>query len=560
MSIINTNYYILNKYSLDFNNILNNLRIDNNKIKDWCLQYDFINCQLQDLLKVYPKTPVNYSIIDTSVIHYNYSKMRSSTNMSVQQLNDNINDDNCFALLSKIKNIANNYDDLNKEQIFQNNYITKFKDVYSKDLYIFNYLSNNYKTNISSLFDLNPLQSQLLTNQSFFHLYFLKSLMNYYFSYNSNLKNNLINNVDTLTLDTSINIVDVQTDVLKIILINQYGFTNISNEFIDSFQTSQSDISTIFQDYIPTTFKSNFIQTFFDLFNHNFSFNFVDDIFNLSRYFNFRGLNALSYNLYSISDLSEFENLQIQQRDYATTLSDFEQQIVSYFQGSLNSYHTLKQYLYLLYLNRFQFEKFVNIIDLVANTYVSDNITLSNIYYFNKFSHLQNLFSEWKKNIYITNFQKRIVSDYTKDKQKVSLTQNIVKFAYIHEMYDVIENFIATDNFSDYLTSIQKEVYDHLRSTGSIDQNIDWCSCNIPLKVYFMSYLKEKVLDIDVTKVTEYILEQIDNSEVVYHDFDDVCEEFINIGSEKMFEFYQNMLTSTNGDVFSNAIHNIYKM
>jgi hypothetical protein len=510
---------------------------------------------------IYPKTPVNYNIIDQKIIKYDQSKMISSTDMSAQQLNDNITDDNCFALLSKIKNISNNYDDLQKEQIFQNNYITKFKDMYSKDLYIFNYLSNNYPINMSSLFDLDPLQLQLLTNQSFFHLYFLKSLMTYYFSYNSNLKNNLINNVDILTLlNQDINTVDVQTDILKIILINQYGFTNISDDFIDSFQTTQNNISSIFQDYIPTTFKSNFIQTFFDLFNHNFSFNFVDEIFNSSRYFNFRGLNALSYNLYSVSDLSNYENLQILQQDYATTLNDFEQQIVTYFQGSLNSYHTLKQYLYLLYLNRFQFEKFVNIIDIIANTYVSDNIILSDIYYFNKFSHLQNLFSEWKKNIYITNFQKRIESDYIKVKQKSSLiSQNIVKFAYIYEMYDVIENFIETNTFSDYLTSVQKEVYNHLRSIGSVDQNIDWCSCNIPLKVYFMSYLKEKVLGVDITKATDYILEQIDNSEIVYHNFDDVCEEFINIGGEKMFEFYQNMLTSTNGDVFSNAIHNIFK-
>jgi len=561
MSIINTNYYILNKYSLNFTNILNNLKQDNNKIKDWCLQYDFINCGLQDLLEIYPKILSNSNIIDFKETHYNHSKMISSTDMSAQQLNNNILDDNCFTLLSKIKNIANNYDDLVKEQVFQNNYITKFKDIYNKDLYIYNYLSSNYTSNMSGLFSkttLDPFQNQILINQSFFHLYFLKSLMSYYFSYNSDLKNNLINNIDTLTLDTSIDITDIQTDiqtdVLKIILINQYGFTNISDDFINNFSLSQTNI---FQDAILTTFKSNFIQTFFDLFNHKFSFEFTDNIFNLSKYFNFKGLNALSYNLYTVSDLSMFENLQVTQMD---NLSDFEQQIVTYFQGSLNSYHTLKQYLYLLYLYRFQYEKFINIINLVASTYVLNNIQLSDIYYFNKFSHLQNLFNEWKKNIYTVNFQKSIVSDYTKAKQLELLTPDIVKFAYIHEMYDVIENFIASDVFTDYLTSIQKEVYDYLRSTGSIDQNVDWCSCNIPLKVYFMSYLKEKVLDVDITAATAYITTQINNSDIITHDFDVVCDEFINIGGEKMFEFYQNMLSSTNGDVFSNAIHNVYKL
>lgn len=594
MSTLSSKYYIfIKKHSLDFNNILDNLYTMNNNLRLWCLQYDFINCYLQDLLEDYPKLLTYSNIIDHRQILYNQNKIMTATSMSVDQLNTAITDSGCYSLLNRVRKISTNYDDLVKEHTFQNNYIVKYSDVYSKNLYINNYESNDYTTNISGLLNdtydsiLNTYQASILNKQSFFHLYFLKSLSADYFSSKSTLRNNLLSNINDLDLQVDLaTVVDknmlkddnIVSNVLDVILINQYNFNDISNDFktllIENTEIQESilSISNIFQDYLSersSSFKNSYIQTSFDLYNHAFSFDFTNTVFNSKTYFNFIGLNSLSYNLYSVSDLNEFENLQIQPTDYATTLTQFEQQLISYFQTSLNDFNSLKQYFYILYLNRNQFEKFINMIDLIGSVYSFNNIRLSDVYYFNRFSHLKNLFLDWTQNIYFNNFQKLLTKTYTSAKQQqfLNINPNITKFAFVYEMYNIIEDFIKTDEFTDYLKDIQLQLYNYLRDSGYIDFNVDWCSCNIPLKVYFMSLLKTLVLDVDffnTTDTNQYILSQMASSTYdiidTQENFDIHTTNFIENNALPMFEFYQSFLTSLNGSVFSKAIHNVYKL
>lgn len=594
MSLLSSKYYIfLKKHTLDFDSILNGLLINNINLKNWTLQYDFINCQLQDLLELYPKFLTYSNLIDFSINLYNQNKIISSTTMSVEQLKTSIVDDKCYILSNNIRNFPNNYDDLYKEHIFQNDYFSNFCDIYNKNLFIYNHETSEYTKNFSGLLNdtydviLNTFQQSILERVSFFHLYFLKSLMNNYFSEKSTLNNNLINNlslldfsvdlaavVDKNILNTTDNIITNFTDV---VLINQYSFTDVSTDFKEkltlntTIQDKILSIVTIFNDYLETRsteLKETYVQKCSDMLNHSFSFNFINNIFNLKSIFDFKGLNSLSYNLYTVSELSEFENLQIQPEGYASTLYEFEQQILSYYQTSLNDAYSLKQYFYLLYLNRNQIEKFINIIDLVSSTYVADNIKLSDVYYFNKFSHLKNLFIDWSTYIYYNTFQKALTREYTAIKQQSFLDQNnnIVTFSFVCEMFSVIEDFINTDEFTDYLRDAQLEIYNQLRTLGYIEPNIDWCSCDLPLKVCLKSLLKTFVLDsdfFDIADTIDYMKGQMTNSEYnidTEENFNIFKTNFIDTNATAMFEFYQSFITSLNGSIFSRAVHSLYKL
>lgn len=590
MSSLNTKYYILNKeHSLNINKIINTLNTESTNIINWCKKYDFINCQLEQDIDDYPKFLNYYHFIDHNVKLYNQNKILTTTSMSLDQLKQSISDPDCFNLQNQISKYADNFDDLNKEYALQKTYFVKYQQIYNKDLYIYNYKNDNYNKNYVSLFldeyasILNRLQLNLLDRHSFFHSYFLKSLLNEYFYQNNNLVNNLFNNSVFFDLNINYNnLIDdtsLISDVVDIILINQYNFNNIDDSFknnIVSNITLQNKIISfkdLFTTYLSSRYnelKGNYLQTVFDIFNHSFSFQFFDNIYSLKSCFDFIGLNKLAYNLYFISELSEFETQQftLQSTEYALTLNEFENQLVFYYGEKLNSTINLKQYFYLLYLIRNKFEKFVNSIDLVMSSYAFNNILLKDVYYFNKFSHLKNLFQEWSKNIYFENFNKKISEVYNQNYQLsfLSKNNNILKFALLYELYPIIEDFIQTDDFEEYLRQIQKEVYHFLRSSGYINHDVDWCSCIVPLKIYFNSLLKKTSTEDNLFNINEfkqYFEDQIRNSKyniLNKTDFDIFTQKFINESADKMFSFFQNSITCINGGLLARAVHNVYKL
>lgn len=589
MSILSTKYYIFIKnQSLNFNEILNNLNRDNNNLRNWCLQYDFINCQLKDSLKNYPEF-LNYSnFINFNSTKYNQNKILASTSMSPAQLSSAIVDNRCYTILNTINSIPNTYDELLKEYTFQNNYYNPYSEIYNKNLFLYNYKANEYVKNFSGLLNdlyntsLNNYQISVLNNQSFFHLYFLQSLMNNYFTLYSTFKNNLLNNIDlydiNIDLAAVINKINIVSEVGKIVLSNQYNFNNISDSYLnkisinDTLQTSISEITNLFQNYFQSKyaeFKANYIETCFDQFNHAFTFDFINTNFNSTKLFNFAAINALTEGLYSASNLSEFENLQLLKSDYANTLNTFEQQMLLFYQNTLNTFSSLKQYFYVLCSYKTQFQKFINIIDIIASEYVINNINLNDIYYFNNPGHLQNLFNNWIKCIYHPPFLKSLNFKFSNQQQQqfLNLNSNIIKFSFVYEIYNIIEQFLKTEEFDNYLIKIQKDIYEYLRTNGDIPNNIDWCSCDLPLRVYFMSLLKEISLDsdfFDLTSTMEYLTNQITTSQYNnisnQEDFISYANNFIDQNATNMFSFYQTFLASLSGSVFAQAIHNLYKL
>lgn len=589
MSTLGVKYYgLVKNHSLNFKDNLTNIKSQNNNIRNWCLQYDFINCDLKDKISDYPKFLTYSNLINYNTKKYNQNKIFNSTTMNIDQLNASIVDKSCYNLLNKIRKIPNNFDDLSKEYTFQNNYSLNFKDVYNKNLFIYNYLSDDYFSNFSSLLNdfydvlLNKFQKNILDNQSFFHLYFLKSFTNDLFNKKCTLRNLLINNISNITIAPNItNIIDpileqITSEITKVIITNQYNFIYQTDDFMNVLKQDSDikekvlNLAICFDNYLyknANIFKEQFMINLFDHFNHSFSFSFTDKYFNSKNIFDFVALNQLSYQLYSASTLSDFENLRINSLNYSESLNEFERQIINFYETSLNNFHTIKQYFYMLYLNRGEFEKFINIIDLVASTYVFDSIRFDDVYFFNNFSHLDSLFKQWSQCFYFDNFKNIVSLAFNSNKYLTHLSRNtnLIKFAIIESVSSIIEQFLLSDDYENVILDLQKQVYKKLRATGNIEKNVDWCKCDFPIKVYVSALFKELIHDNDFCNiVTIYNYLQSNIELTTYSNFNDIddfsnfVDSFRTQHSREMFTFYENFLKSITGSVFARAIHDIY--
>ena len=583
MSSLSVKYYtFLNRHSLSYSDLLNTFKDENNNLRNWATQHDFINSNLDSLLIKYPKYLRYLNIINFNSSTYNQNKIINATTMSYEQLNKTITDSDIYVLLSNINNYANNYDDLNKEYVFQKNYLTILSNYYDKNLFVYNYLSSDYYKNISTLFNSNydiyltRIQRATLDKQSFFHLYFLKNFINYIFEEKCNLKSVLLTNIDDLNIDFDIsNIVSssIYEEIIKVILINQYQYTKLSNSFLNDIKSNDNVINSVnnirdaFNNFLAarsTEFKLNLVTTLFDFFNNVSSYNFFNKIFNLQNIFNFNKINQLTYYLYSSNVIEDFHNLTLTQSDYTLTLNDFEQQILSFHESALNNFYSLKQYFCTLYLVRDNFDKFINSIDKVASSYVYNTIRTSDIYYFNNFSHLKNLFNGWVNGFYYINFKKYFESEYSASNQQLSVNQDTSKFAFIYEIYKIIEEFIASEECEAAILNFQDKIFSYLRSRGLVEEMVDWCSVITPIKVYLMSFLKDIVHDFeDTTLITTYLVNSISETTYSYFeskdDFIDFATHFSSLHSENMYLFFENFLKSLAGSLFSKAIHDLYK-
>lgn len=569
MSILCLEYYaMIENNTLKFDEILDNIKTDNDNLMLWCLDHDFINCGLKDLLDSFPKY-LNYSnIIDTKSIlsGYNQESIYNTTILSYDQLNSGIVGDAAIRTLQKkINNIPEYYDDQIKEFALQNNYINSISESYfNKNLFIYNYMNTNYTDRFSDLlndrYNLNELdefRTRLISTYSFFHIYFLNSLTNNIFKENSNLQDNLLNNIDDFDIpDLSSSLADHIENVVDVVLANQFSFVDISAEFktrlLDSedIQENILEIETLFTTYLNntnnlTTLKSNITEILFDLINNTLSFELTKLNFHLESRFNFDEINQINYESFNVLESNNLMDLYLPTDTSNLLLADFENNMYRFHISSINNSYSLKHYFYLLYLYRSKIQKFVNVIDIVSAEFVSNNIHFNDIYYFNTFEQMNQLFSQWSDCIIYDVFGQDLIDTYTADKYLTVLEDypEILKFSLIFELYKQIESFVKTDAFKQQVINIQNSIFKYLRNQGLVDSNVDWCDCTFPLEAYLFFALKNITEDVDTTDLKAYATTQINNS--VYKQFQVVLYETINL-NDNDYSWYFYSSTETN--------------
>jgi len=577
-------YELLNNNSVKYKNILNEIKTDSAMLRSCASQNNFINCNMIDYKK---KFLPYYSFINYNSIFYNQNKIINLTTLSRDQILESINTSSLINLSNTVNFFETTYNDLLNNYTLEKYYFnTNNIYVFDKNLFIYNYLNSSYSTNFSSLLKSNiVINNDLLRDlnkHSFFHYYFLISFLNYYFNTYSSLKSEISNNEDynyllQFNLDLKYNeqLNQISEEICNIILVHQYNIFRKSNTLVSSLINSNIrnkvyDIVNIFNSWSTArseNYTRNCLLNIVDLLNHILSFTLTTKIFNLKNVFNFIGLNEITYRLYETSDISLFDERLVRETNFMTTISDFENQILDTIQGSLNNVYSLREYFNILYLYRNQVEKFINIIDYVASTYVFDNIRLSDIYYFNNFTHLKNLFYFWKPNVYINEFNREVTSFFTKTNQKALLSDNLLQLAFTMEFSRLLDLFINSEEFNEYITGLQKTFYQEFRSLSIIEKNIDWCSCDVVLKIYFKNLLLNLSQETDFFNISELksdLETKIDSSTITYisdqASFDLATTNFIDLYAPYMFNFYINFITSYNGFVFSKLIHDIVKI
>lgn len=586
MSILCLEYYsLIENNALHFDEILDTIKTDNDNLMSWCITHDFINKDLKDLLDRYPKF-LNYSNLNDIKLKrsgYNQERIHNSTTMNYNQLTQSILKDTYVRTLQKtINNIPEYYDDQVKEFTFQKSYINSISESYfNKNLFIYNYLNTNYSDKFSSLLNekygnVDSFQRSQLNKHSFFHMYFLNTIVNYIFKEKSNLLENLTNNINDFDIpNLSGSLSDHTENIIDVVLANQFSFVDISDDFkidileSEEIQTSILEVETLFNKYLIknlTTFKSNITETLFDLMNNNLSFEFTKAKYHLSSRFDFDEINQMSYEGFIGIEPNDLMNLYLPTDVSNLQLTDFENNMYIFHVSSLNNTYSIKNYFYLLYLYRNKIQKFISILDPIAVDYVYNNIRFGDVYYFNNFDKMNQLFAQWVINIRYDIFVQDLNRTYTSDRYLSVLENNpdILKFSLVYEFYKQIESFVKTDGFKQKAINIQNSIFTYLRSRGIISANVDWCDSVFPLEVYLFFALKNIAEDVDTTTLEAYSETQIENTTYKQFEnqdeFDLFIEDFNNKNSYYLFEFYKAFTNSMIGSIFSKAFHLKYSL
>jgi len=569
LSTICVKYYALMKKALELDELLDDLSSEYDMLMDCGVDHDFINCSIDELLETFPKFLSNTTILDNSqrINNYNHEKIYNATTMTHDQLLVEISKDtNLGRLLNMVREIPDYYDDQVKECVLQSNYFDSIKKHrYNKNLYINNYNSINY-FNFSKLLTTDETVAidhpkiVSLDRYSYFHIYFFYSLINYIFKKRSNLRDNLVSNIKCLSLPSLTTGIsgtgDYSEMIIDEILTHQFSFVDVNTSFKNRIYqdadilASISELDDLFDTYVTanaSTLKYNIVDTFFDIFNHRISFDIVDLNYDKTRYFDIEEINRIAYNLFPQSEIDNFMNLYVPNINIESgTLSDFENDIYTFHNKSLNSSQSIRNYLYILCLYRNNLQKFINLIDLAAVDYVQNNINVDDVYYFNNFKHMNELCTQWLSSIRYVAFNDILLTNSainSPSKQKDNFVDknsnnNILKFAQIYEYRYMVELFVNTSNFKHQIVTIHNKVFNYLRSKGLISPDTDWCSCVRPTEVYLFFVLNKRLENLSITNLQSYVEDQIDISR--YLPFTHMSVDITNISKSNPCEIKIN--------------------
>jgi hypothetical protein len=573
MSTLCLNYYRFLENTLDLNKILTKLNSDCDDIMSWCLQHDFINCSVNELIDQFPKY-LDYSrFLDIKKLSslYNHELIYNATTMSYSQLRSVVSKDpSLFPIELKIKHTPENIEDQIKEYLFQTNYSTSIDDLlFNKNFYYNNYNNVDYSNRFANLLnalpesDLSDLFRITLNRHSFFHLYFINSLVNYIIKNRTDLKETLVSgkNFETPTIDSG-GIDYYFENIVDIVLKNQFSFVNITDNFKEELyqssiiQESVSKIGDLFDDYVNTNtnadlFKTDTLDTVFEIIIQNISFNFTNSFFSLNSNFNFDKINTIfSYNSFGSQEAKELLDLYLVDLNFTgNNLSNFENDLYIFHVKTLNNNYSMRNYYYLLYLYRNNLQRFVNVIDMIATEYISNNIHYEGISHFSTFENMSNLFKDWCTCIRYPVFNLNLNKVITSEKAQTIFDNDldILRMSHTYAYQKQIESFVKTDGFKTQVNTIQNDIYTHLRSGGILSgtESVDWCDCTQPLEIYLFFALKDMVKE---------------NHTEGYSYFSSYSETSITVNSDKTGEqllIVDTGLNITTGDTVKIIKHTI---
>lgn len=308
--------------------------------------------------------------------------------------------------------------------------------------------------------------------------------------------------------------------------------SQISQVFIKEDLLNKSNISRAFNNFFEdeTSFYANFIESLNDIllkknyimFNptvnlRDFSKDIIDDHIEILKdnFYSFLDSRNYSFNRQissilsgSINQALTFEFLKNfnngsclnNSTNYFKTWSNFdgisnEENYISYYLNSFKQY-TLRQYIFVWSVYKSYPEKFLNISPNILKDLVDNYIYKYSDYDDFLDQYVSSPLLEYYSNINYSEYYS-IYSSYINEGAILDIFQNKdnLKISFVLLIFPIIDNFIESDYFGDFLDNFLKDHQTKLFENGFIDYYFNWYENRESFKLFFNVFLKKQILN-----------------------------------------------------------------
>lgn len=557
---------MLYTYFKFLNDSNNNFEHKNNTLNDISYLYNYIrNMKYYHILcNTTFFYPYNFNIKSNSDLNnFNQLQIRQEVFDPLDKILTIIQNNNINILFNNIKKIPLNNIEM-KLELYNHKYIK------NKTINVFNF-SKTYKSEKkfkNYIYDILSYNNSIDTNHSFIVYYYINTIFSKYIetrlTYGNLLRQEIIE-LNKLHEHVSFN------DISSL-----FDFQEFNNLFISISLNGTYNLSTLcpsllssIQLYLQNNELDHFketINTFFNLNNYNFINKLLNNIIklcnekltnNITNSFLLVKNSYLTNNIYSEKNIKHHENIIL--NNYKLNINDI----------------TFRNHKYILDFYRFDFNKFINIIQIVSEDYINTNVKGDNIYSmspqqfesilknfnldFTNFSDFLNIINP----IYDNNY---IVYDIILNNDS-ELLKYAIKLTYL----EYVELFLESNEFNELIEDMLYSIYIYLKNNGIIEYHYNWLynKCNIINFIHI--WLKKEVikdnfnidLKLELINNIENIIKypnQYINDDINLQYFNNIINNIQNFDYKQMHIFFENMISSVLSKILHDDILLKYKI
>lgn len=489
MKILDSNFSIYLDNVFNFNNILTNWNNSFTYIYELLKQNKKISINLKEYIKHFEhKFPDNFKII-SNINKFNQQKIKDATYNNTEDIL-NVIDDETLVLKNNLDEIDKKLEDLTFSRNLQITFLEDINKLYNIDEYFVNNSSkyievyNKYYDIVGNINDEYTANGDCI--QSFINFIFLTNIFNETTNFRSMISNYLVSfdiiNRNSIS-NVFNNILNINILELKEILTN----TILTHNYQTVYPAPK--VKKIISD----TINDN-IQSLKDEFIKYININYIKYNTEFARYLTDTCIHGLSKDILVelIKDGSSIIDI------YNSSLNITEERMFDFYLNKVNEFN-IKNHMFLLYIYRFWIYQFLNVMPIIMQNYVirhiyndeETNIKIS------KRDINGFVFKYVSNNINYENYANLLNSYYQNQEYLLDNINNnqCVDFSLNIFFIKLFDGFLESEQFTNFMTKLLRNIFDNLRKDGIVNYNYDWYSKFIYVILFFKTFLRKKLTD-----------------------------------------------------------------
>ncbi|MFW6219373.1 MAG: hypothetical protein ACOC33_00765 [bacterium] len=498
-----------------------------------------------------------FKTIETSDYNlFNQVEIRNKTFETNNELLEKIYDSDIIQLYSSISNMPETKKEIDIDISIYKTLINEIPHSQDLSRNFYSYISEKTYRNFYDLIYSNK-QNIDIQNSSFIVYYYLYSLISSYINNRLNYIEKLrdltktkyayFNNIsnDFFSEESSNSFCD---SFINILLHNTYQFSSISTTFINSTK------NYVLTHQLPILKES--IDDYFKSINYNLLLKLNDNIHRLL-------YHKVIDNV--VKDCYQHRNNYLtfdQNTSERNIIFNYEFKVLNKYLISMNDI-SFDKYDTLLNYYRNNFDKFINIIPILSQSYIDDSIktTKNSATTAQLFNNILNLI----------NINNNKLEDYVSYINQYSYFNNIFldddslifDYAKYLTLSEHINIYIKSSQFEETIDKILYNIYKYLRNLGYVYFNQDWSLHKDVIILFIHAFLNNQLfknnflndLKVEYIDIVESEINGQQNISGKFNEFIETEKQAIkNFNYRQMWMFYENMISSTL------TIHNIDKI